>query len=265
MENNLSSALIDTVVLQNLIGLITFPGVIICREKFLRFTKHFKKNTINQREKALQAQLKIKEQALKNISQELHDNIGNVLTLVKLSLGSIRISNNAPVAGKIHQSIVLLDRAVNDLRDLCKAVQPDHINKAGLTAALQRDIELIRKSGLISASLKVEGAEVRLGIAREIVIYRMLQEALSNVLKHANATTIRVELLYLQKNIVMIIKDNGKGFNRDIIGHGNHNGAGLNNLFSRAQLIGGAVHIDTTPGCGTTVCFSMPVQIGMDN
>jgi len=265
MENNLNSVLINAVVLQSLISLITFPGVTIYREKFFRFTKQFKKNKINQRENALLAQLQIKEQALKNISQELHDNIGNVLTLVKLHLGSIRISNDAPAAGKIHQSIALLDRALKDLRDLSRAVQPDHIDKAGLAVALQKDLELIRKSGLISASLKVEGTEIRLGIAREIVIYRMLQEALSNILKHANATAIVVDLLYLQKNIVIIIKDNGKGFNSNIIGRGNHNGAGLNNLFSRAQLIGGAIHIDTAPGCGTTICFSMPVQIGIDN
>lgn len=265
MENNLNSVLINAVVLQSLIGLITFPGIIIYREKLFRFTKQFIKNTINHRENALQAQLQIKDQALKNITQELHDNIGNVLTLVKLHLGSIRISNNAPAAGKIHQSIALLDRAVNDLRDLSRAVKPDHTDKGGLAAAMQRDLELIRKSGLISASLKVDGLEKRLGIAREIVIYRMLQEALSNILKHANATDITVHLLYSQKKLEITIKDNGKGFNRDIIGRGNHHGAGLNNIFSRAQLIGGAINIDTAPGCGTTIHFSMPVQIGTEN
>lgn len=254
--------LIHADVLQSL---ITFPGVIIYGKKILRFTKQLKKLVINHRENPLQAQLEIKNQVLKNISQELHDNIGNVLTLVKLHLGSIRISNNVPAAGKIHQSIALLDRAVNDLRNLSRAVQPDLMDKAGLAAAIQKDIELIRKSGLISASLKLVGTEIRLGIAREVVIYRMLQEALSNILKHANATAIVVELQYLQENIVMIVKDNGKGFSRDIMGQGNHNGAGLYNLFTRAQLTGGTIHIDTAPGCGTVICFTMPVQIGMDN
>ncbi len=262
---NILNSMLNAVALQSLIGPITFPGVISYREKLFRFTKRFIKNTVNHRESTLQAQLKTKEQALKNISQELHDNIGNVLTLIKLNLSSIRISNDAPATGKIHQSIALLERAVNDLRDLTRAVQPGHMDKAGLAAVLQKDIDFIRKSGLISVFLKVEGTEVRLGIAREIVIYRMLQEVLSNILKHANATDITLHFLYSQKNFEITIKDNGKGFNRDIIGRGNYQGAGLNNLFSRAQLIGGAIYIDTAPGCGTTICFSMPVQIGIGN
>lgn len=265
IENYLIIAIITAVILLILLCIFTFPNIITCQGKLLRNKKHFKQMQIIPGENVLQTQLEMKEQALRNISQELHDNIGHVLALVKLHLSSIQIRNNPLASGKIYQSIELLDRAVNDLRDLSKSMQADNIDKAGLTAAVKYDLELITQTDVIATSFKVEGTAIRLGIAREIVIYRLVQEALSNVIKHANATEIIVVFRFNEADFVVTIIDNGKGFNRQSIGRFNHNGAGINNMFSRARLIDGTLNIDSSPGCGTKINFTMRIQIGVNN
>lgn len=207
----------------------------------------------------LETQLEIKEQTMKNISQEIHDNIGQVLSLVNLHLSSIEINNNPNVSGKICKSMELVSKAVNDLRNLSKTMDGENIGRVGLTESVQLNLELIERTGLISTSCVLSGYEYRMEFSKEIVMYRIIQEVLQNIIKHSQATSINVHINFGEEMFEISITDNGIGFNKGITGSCLKTGAGLRNMQNRAQLIGAILGIKSAPGQGTRVSLLLPV------
>src|SRR5882724_862569 len=168
-------------------------------------------------EQLFRAQLEIQEQTLKKISLEIHDNIGQVLSLAKLQLGTIDVSDTGALKDRINDSRQLVARAIKDLRDLSHTLDADQVSHIGLLRALEAEIEQIRKAGLY-------------------------QEALHNILKHAGASAITLSFGFSKEGIDLKIIDDGKGFPLSLPLHDtNENstfGAGIRNMHNRANLIG---------------------------
>ena len=209
----------------------------------------------------LKTELEIKEQTFKNLSEEIHDNVGQILSLVVLNLSSIEITDTEKAAAKIEQATKLVEKAVGDLRNLSKSLDSENISSLGLTAIIKFELELLEKTGLYKTSFKAIGDEKRLDGNKELVIYRIIQESLNNIIKHAKANSIGINLCYFKNKLSVEITDNGIGFDTEATYNKSiyQKGAGIKNIKKRAALIGLLVAIKSVPLQGTTV--SMDIEI----
>jgi len=203
----------------------------------------------------LQAQLEIQEQTLKNISQEIHDNIGQSLSLAKLHLNTMDAAQPASLEEKIDDSRKLVSKAIRDLRQLSHSLDADQIGRIGLLRALEAELELLNRTGTHQARLETDGTPYPIDKQKELLLFRIVQEALHNVIKHAEASFIILQIGYTPAGLGLKILDDGKGF--DIpLQRTNENitfGVGIRNMHDRANLIGATFHIVSTPGTGTQI------------
>lgn len=201
----------------------------------------------------LKSQLEIQEQTFRNISQEIHDNIGQALSLAKLNLNTINTNN---LEDKLSLTESLLSKAIADLRDLSKSLNGEKITDLGLQAAIEHELALIEKALPIKTSLQTNETDFTLDDRQVIVVFRMIQEVLNNILKHAHATAIDVTITALETETRVCLKDNGVGFEPERLEEAK-TGIGLKNMKQRASDINGTVTIETAPGQGTTVCITI--------
>lgn len=211
----------------------------------------------------LQAQLEIQEQTLKNISEEIHDNIGQVLSLTKLNLGTMDIQQPRQLMDKIDDSKKLVSKAIQDLRDLSRSLNTDYIQQRGLHKSIEYELELIRKAGKHQTRFESQGNIYRMDTHHELILFRIIQEVLNNVIKHANASTITVSVVYHPQLYMLTIMDDGEGFDlRPLEQSANPNfGMGIKNMHNRAKLIGAEYNISSTPLKGTTVQILLPQNV----
>ncbi|MFL5810636.1 MAG: sensor histidine kinase [Flavisolibacter sp.] len=206
-------------------------------------------------EELLRTQLEIKEQTLKNISQEIHDNIGQTLSLVKLNLNTMDLKKAEALEQKIGYSKELVSKAIIDLRDISRSLNTDSILSAGLLKAIESELTMLEKAGVYSTELLVKGPSTRLDEKKELILFRIVQEAIQNIIKHANATHIDVKAEFSSQQFTVSVEDNGKGIQAD---RENSEGSGLRNMKSRALLIGGNFEIQSNHG-GTQIKITVPI------
>ena len=209
---------------------------------------------------ALRSQLEIQENTFKTISQELHDNIGQLLSVVKLSLSAMPIEKEHPAYELSNHSRSVLNKAIIDLSDLTKSMHTDRINDVGLVESMRFELNTIKNAGLLQARFFVKGTEFHLPEQKAIFLFRIFQEILNNTLKHSRATQITVNLNYSDDTFVLEMEDNGAGFNtvEKQNSASSSKGVGLKSMFNRAQLIGADIIINSEAGKGTRVTVSLP-------
>lgn len=210
----------------------------------------------------LKSQLEIQETTLQSIAQELHDNIGQVLSVVKLSLAVLPVEKEHQAYAPLQNVREILNKAVYDLSDLTKSLHTDRIAQIGLAESIRFDLDTLKRAGLVQVSLQMQGEEYRLGEQKEIFIFRIFQELINNILKHAKASQIAVLLNYLSDEVfILSVKDNGIGFDlqekKDSLSP--LKGVGLKSIFNRAKLIGAKVKFSAEPGKGTFVLMEVPL------
>src|ERR1700749_2106253 len=130
----------------------------------------------NFRQEFLKARLEIQEQTFAHVSRELHDNVNQVLSFVKLNLAMIKI-DDAGQQAKVLENRDLVAQGITDLRDLSKSLSFEHITKMGLVKTIENEMNKLNKSGIINAELTVDGDPYPLGEQRELVLFRIFQEA----------------------------------------------------------------------------------------
>lgn len=210
-------------------------------------------------ETILQTQLEIQEQTLKTISEEIHDNIGQALSLAKLKLNTLKYDQPDLLVEKINDSRELVSKAIRDLRDLSRSLNTDSIASMGLVRAIELELELFRKSGF-QTTLYTEGEIRKMEPQQELILFRIVQESLNNIIKHADAKTIRVTALYTATELDLQVEDDGKGADPEQLDmDGNsYKSLGLRNMSNRAGMIGGTFSINSVPGNGTIIKLSIP-------
>lgn len=198
----------------------------------------------------LNSQLEIQEQTLKHISGEIHDNIGQILSLVGLQLSTLTTTNE----DKLAHTSGLLNKAISDLRDLSKSLDTDRITSIGIVEAVGYELQLLEKTGKYKTNFVSDGDFEELSTDKTIIIYRIIQEVINNIIKHAKADTISIHIGGNQTESFFIIRDNGIGFVSDEL---SYKGLGLKNITNRAALVGGKATIDSIPNEGTMIKFNI--------
>jgi signal transduction histidine kinase len=211
----------------------------------------------------LQTQLEIQEQTFKNISQEIHDNIGQTLSLAKLNINTMDPDKRDELEEKIHSSSQLITKAIQDLRDLSKSMNTDLVVEMGLARSIEYEAQLFEKAGVYAVQFQVQGHYTKLPPQHELILFRIFQEAMNNIIKHAAASEIHIRL-YCRDPFVLEIQDNGKGFDSTALLQNERQwaGLGLRNMKSRAALIGAQYHIESTAGTGTIVRVTLSLPEG---
>ncbi len=211
---------------------------------------------------ALRSQLEIQENTLKTIAQELHDNIGQMLSVAKLSLSIVPVDQGFPGSEQIRNSQEILNKAIVDLSNLTKSLHSDRIAQIGLAESIRFELYSVKKAGVADVHFELSGSEIFFDEQKPIFIFRIFQEALNNILKHAGATEISVHLSFSDTIFVMEIADNGSGFNvaEKRKSTDASSGVGLKSLYNRAKLIGADLTIDSSPNKGTTLLIELPLE-----
>ena len=211
---------------------------------------------------ALRSQLEIQESTLKTIAQELHDNIGQMLSVVKLSLSVLPIPKDHPAQEMVQHSQQVLNKAIYDLSDLTKSMHTDRIMDVGLADSIRFELASIKRAGILQVDFSVTGDEVQFDGQKSIFLFRMFQEMMNNILKHSKATNVVVSLIYSADDIfIMEIEDNGHGFNvEEKKQTASVSGVGLKSMFNRAQLIGATIDMKSWPGKGTRIVVELSYQ-----
>lgn len=210
----------------------------------------------------LKAQLEIREQTLHGISQEIHDNVGQVLSLAKLHLNKFILSTPASFNERVTTSKDLISKAIHDLRSISKSLNREYIADQSLSQLLQVDLENIKNGADYIIDFKVNGTERPINPQHQLIIYRIAQEALNNIVKHSGASSIEVLMQYDSESFRLAIRDNGIGFEVDKAKAASDNraGSGVHNMRNRAKLIGGSFVFESNPGKGSMVGIVLPLQ-----
>lgn len=203
----------------------------------------------------LRTQIEIQEETFNHISQEIHDNISQVLSFVKLNLAFTDGLTDTEKQHKITESRDLVSQVITDLRHLSKSMSFDYIEQMGLVKLLTAEVDRINKSGLLKATLAVTGDTYSLGGQRELILFRIFQETLNNTLKHAHASQLNIGLHYDDEIFNLTLHDNGDGFLTDALP--DKTGSGLKNIQNRAKLIGATADITSEPGKGCSIKLSL--------
>ena len=238
--------------------------VLVYQKKQLQYLGEKEQLKVRFEKEILESKLEIQEQTLKNISQEIHDNIGQVLSLIKLTLNTVDYNKSEALKEAIDASKQLLGKAIQDMRDLAKILNSDNITQIGLIKAIEYEFYLIKKTGDYQTKLIEEGDSFRLSPHHELILFRIFQEAVNNILKHAHATLIAVHSCYTDAHFSLEISDNGLGFNPDELADGREAGLGIRNIKNRAQIIGADFAILSESGKSTALRIDLPLNRSSD-
>jgi two-component system, NarL family, sensor kinase len=208
----------------------------------------------------LQTQLEIQEQTLATISQEIHDNIGQILSLAKLNLNTMPVQPEGKP--KLDSTVQLVGKAISDLRDLSRSMHGDRIAELGLHEAIAAEMKIVQNTGQFAADMQTDGSIYRLGQQPEMVLFRMVQEALHNAIKHSNASTITIKMNYQPELLTITVSDNGKGFSPQQL-EAAQKGIGLKSMQNRAALIGATFSISSPAGKGTFINIELTISVKM--
>ncbi len=199
----------------------------------------------------LEAQLEMQEHTFRIISQEIHDNVGQILSLAKLNLNIIALEQNENES--YHTIKDLVTNAIAELRDLGTGYYADRLVDEGLIPAMRHQLNQLNKTGLFTTSFQTEMESVTVEKNKIIFLHRMIQKVLNNVVKHAGADHVSMYIFRKNENVHITVKDNGKGFTKKDPGF--KPGIGLSSIQQRASMIGAKAEITSVPGSGTTVNF----------
>ena len=223
-----------------------------------KMVKEKKEMEFKFQQELLQTQLEIQEQTLKNISQEIHDNIGQTLSLAKLNLNRIDARQPEKDGERIIHSRELVGKAIHDLRSLSRNLNTDMILAAGFLPALESEVQQVNRTGAFTASLEISGNPQKLDAKKELILFRIVQEALNNIIKHSGATSLQVRADFREHQFILSISDNGRGFEPSLPGVTQSLGSGLRNMRNRAAMIGGQFNLESNPDQGTLIEITIP-------
>ncbi len=221
---------------------------------------YFKSNKLKQQNIATTAIMETEEKERKRIAQDLHDSVSQLMMAAKINLSLV--GNEIPFSSdaqkkQFEKAIHLVDEGFKEVRTISHNMMPQALLESGLALVIKQFIENIENDA-IKVNFLSKGFEDHFDDTIETILYRILQECVNNVLKHAKASRLDISVIRDDENISLTIEDNGSGF--DLTDKQKYRGMGLKNLQNRVNFVKGKIEIDSHPGHGTLVSVYIPVK-----
>lgn len=206
--------------------------------------------------------IRVREEERRMIARELHDEVGQSLTAIKFELAAAQhtLAERGGPDGLLDDVRPIVERTLQTVRDLSHMLHPSVLDDLGLSAAVDLNIREFRRRHAISVDLTESGMGDRLPRDVETAAYRIVQEALTNVAKHAQASVCRVSFTRLEGSLVVVVGDDGVGFEPERKGARSHAGLGLVSMQERAMQLGGSLVVESAKGQGTRVVAELPAE-----
>lgn len=205
---------------------------------------------------------RVQEEERRRLARELHDGIGQLLAALRhrLEIGLQQSGEGTdPVRSCLEDALYLADQALRDTRELSRLLRPQVLDDLGLEPALGWLARTLRERADLDTRLEVTGLDERLAPEIETLVFRVVQEALSNVLKHADTGQAEVRLCVEPERLSLAIGDDGRGFDPHERGTSGDPGSGLTGIRDRVELFGGELTVDARPGAGTRIRAEVPL------
>jgi signal transduction histidine kinase len=210
----------------------------------------------------LQSKLEIQERTLDHIAKELHANFSHLVSLININLSAILVESSGEVKEHISETKLLSKQLMSEIKALSVSLNSDYIMKAGFHKTIENELQRLEKTRKYQVLYTQSGVPYRLPSGQEIVLFRLCQEILNNVVKHSQAKSVDVMLQYSETSLVIRIKDDGVGFDMDTVKERSieRESTGLLNIAGRAKLINATLNIQSSPGNGTLVEVIIPIE-----
>ena len=258
LENNKKNILLGVA------GIVILLSILLIYSTYRRFKlrkeKLLQEEITRQQEISARNILKAEENERRRIAGDLHDGLGQLMSAAKMNLSAMEteIHFTSEAQKKTYQkALQLVDESCKEIRTVSHSMMPNALLKAGLDSALKEFLLQIDNK-IININIYTEGLEKRLDSETETVLYRVIQESVNNVLKHAAATHLDISVIKDIDGIAVMIEDNGKGF--DTTQQNNFEGIGLKNIQTRVKYLKGTIEWKSAPNKGTLVAIHIPVE-----
>jgi len=232
--------------------------ILVYNKRKKKYADEKEQMELNFNNEIIKTQHEIREQTMQTIGADLHDNVGQLLSLTSFTLKSIAYGEPETVMKKVNDAIELTSRSIQEMRLLGKLLQGEQLIGLGLSEAIKQEVQWLEKTGQYQVTYVDEGLNSAVNNPeKDLIFFRILQEVLNNVIKHSQATCIGIKLTYNGEQLQLVVKDNGVGFNiADIPAE--QMGMGLQNIQKRAVMIDGQTTINSLPGSGTSINVFIP-------
>jgi len=207
------------------------------------------------------AVLEAEENERRRIGADLHDSIGQLLAAAQLNLRALNqeLSAAPPAQHELLANVTgVVDESVREVRGISHNLMPNALLKRGLGAAVRDFLDKLPDHDGLRAEVEVFGLDARLDPTVESVLFRVVQELVQNIIKHAQATEITLQLVQSDTELTVVVEDNGVGFDPRAMDE--QAGIGMRNVHSRMAYLGGQAYFDSAPGRGTTVSLDVPLS-----
>jgi two-component system sensor histidine kinase UhpB len=207
-----------------------------------------------ERRRAGRLQLRAQEEERKRVARDLHDEVNQALTAILLRLEALTQIAPPRLRDELAETKGLANRAMEELLQLARQLRPTALDDHGFVPAIAEQLRRFKAQHGIETSLSTEGELGDLGTDQQLVLYRVTQEALNNVARHAGASSVAIEIARSNGAVTLEVADDGSGFavGQDV------RGLGLDGMAERARLVNGQFAVDTRPGRGTVLRLRVP-------
>jgi signal transduction histidine kinase len=242
-----------------LLALSIFFFFLTYQKKMLKKQLELNETRAKQQEEILRNTITAQEKERKRIAQDLHDEVGAMLSVVKLNVGRIEKKSEEQVAKKLAaETKTYLDDVITQVRRISRSLLPPSLEKLGLYFAIEELCNWVNKSEQLRLECWKSGEQFRFDTKKELAVFRIIQELLNNAIKHSEASIININARFSPNNNLMIsVSDNGLGFE---LKEKMVTGLGLKNLESRTQIMDARFKMKSTPGKGTTAIIYLDTK-----
>lgn len=247
-EGTQSFIIIVCITFVILVVLMVFILIFIQKKK-INFILDKRKQEENFKAELLNSRAETQEQTLKNVAYEIHDNVGQLLSVTNLQLG---IEVHKTKNEKLFEVQKTLKQAISELRSLSHSLNSDYLKRIGLIQAVKNELDRINKMRTMKTEILVSGEEFNLSEEQEIILFRIIQEFINNSLKYSEAKKLVVQFTFSAKVLSIIAIDDGKGISNTEL----KNGSGLINMENRTKLIGADFTFETAENKGVKISIT---------
>jgi signal transduction histidine kinase len=240
--------------------LVAITGFLFYRKKQIEQQAKLDAEIASQKEIRTKAILEAEEKERRRIAQDLHDGVGQLLSAAKLKLSNLDSKITTQTEEQklaMQNALSLVDDSVKEVRAVSHNMMPNTLIKLGLASAVREFITKLGNAPTLKVDLEIVGLDTRLDNQVETVLYRVIQEIVNNIIKHAKASQISMQLIRHETELNIMIEDNGVGFDTNQLD--DFEGIGLKGIQTRIEFLNGSVHFDSSIGRGTTVIIDIPL------